>query len=141
MNYISWSNSIYISLTTLHLHDLQTTKARIPLQESFLYIWMYKSGCKTFAVFLGKYRLKTVKLKDCKIKQESSKTFQKRNYRIRKCFNIGNLVNIRVAEIIKYQSHRGSNHLLSVKNIKIEKGKGACHIKLFQPVQLVHFNI
>ena len=38
--------------------------------------------------------------------------------------NIANLVNIRVAGIIKYQPHGGSNHLLSVKSIKIEKEKG-----------------
>ena len=43
-------------------------KARIPLQESFAYIRTYKSGGKTFAVFLSKYRRKVVKLKDYKIK-------------------------------------------------------------------------
>ena len=35
------------------------------------------------------------------------------------------LVNTKVAEIIKYQSHGGSNHLLSIKSIKIEKEKCA----------------
>ena len=35
-----------------------------------------------------------------------------------------------VAEIIKYQPHRGSNHLLSVKSIKIGKERIVCHIKL-----------
>ena len=71
--------------------------------------------------FLGEYRLKVVKLQDYKIKWGSSKTFQKRHYRNRKCLNIANLVNTRVAEIIKYLPHGGSNHLLSVKSIKIEK--------------------
>ena len=42
-------------------------KANKLLQGSFVYIWIYKSGCKTLAV-LGKYRFKVVKLKDCKIK-------------------------------------------------------------------------
>ena len=106
-------------------------KARIPLQESFVYIWMYKSGGKTFDVFLGKYRLKVVKVKDCKIKYGVSKTFQKRHYRIRKCLNISNLGNPTVARIVKYQPHGRSNHLLSVKSIKIEKERGSCHIKLF----------
>ena len=36
-----------------------------------------------------------------------------------------------VAEVIKYQPDVGSNHLLSVRSIKIEKEKGAFHIKLF----------
>ena len=47
---------------------------------------------------------------------------------------IPNIVNTKVAKIIKYQSHRGSNHLLSVKRTKINKEKeekGASHIKLF----------
>ena len=43
-------------------------KARIPLQESCVYILMYKSAGNIFAVFLGKYRVKAVKVKDCKIK-------------------------------------------------------------------------
>ena len=54
-------------------------KARIPLQESFVYIWMYKSGGKTFDGFLGKCRLKVVKLKDCKIKYGGLKTYQKKD--------------------------------------------------------------
>ena len=69
---------------------------------------------------MGKYGLKAVKLKDCKIRYGGSKTFQIRHCRNLKCFNIANLVNIMVAEIIKYHPHRGSNHL-SVKSIKIEK--------------------
>ena len=31
-----------------------------------------------------------------------------------------------------YQPNGGSNHLLSVRSIKIEKKRGACHIKLFK---------
>ena len=80
--------------------------------------------------FLGKYSLKAVKIKDCEIRWESSKTFQKRHYQNLECFNIVNIVNTRVAKIIKYQPHGGSNHL-SVKSIKIEKERGAGHIKLF----------
>ena len=57
------------------------------------------------------------------------------------CLDILNVINIKVAQFIKQQPHGVSNHLLSVKSIKIEKEKGACHIKLFQPVQLVNFNI
>ena len=45
--------------------------------------------------------------------------------------NIANLVNTSVAEIIKYEPHGGSDHLLSVKSIKIEQERGACDIKLF----------
>ena len=37
----------------------------------------------------------------------------------------------RVTEFVKQQPHGWSNQLLSVKSIKIEKEKGACHIKLF----------
>ena len=37
---------------------------------------------------------------------------------------IPNIVNTKVAKIIKYQSHRGSNHLFSAKSIKIGKEKG-----------------
>ena len=74
-------------------------------------------------LFLGKYRFKVVKLKDCKIKYRGSKTFQERSYRNSKIFNIANLVNTRITEIIKYQLHGGSNHLLSVKRIKIKKEK------------------
>ena len=40
---------------------------------------MYKSGGKTFDGFLGKCRLKVVKLKDCKIKYGGSKTYQKKD--------------------------------------------------------------
>ena len=40
------------------------------------------------------------------------------------------IVNTKVAAFIKWQSHGGSNHLLSVKSIKIEKVSGGCHIKL-----------
>ena len=61
----------------------------------------------------------------------SLKNISKKNYRNLKCLNIANLVNIRVAKIIKYQPNKGSNHVLSVKSIEIEKEKGACHIKLF----------
>ena len=35
-----------------------------------------------------------------------------------------------VAEVIKYQPHGGSNHLF-IKSTKIEKERGAGHIKLF----------
>ena len=80
---------------------------------------------------MGKHRLKLVKFKDCKTKQGGSKTFQKRHYRYHKCLNIANLVNTRVTEMIKNQPHGGSNYLLSVKSIKIDKERGAGHIKLF----------
>ena len=33
---------------------------------------------------------------------------------------------------MKYQPHGGSNHLLSVETIKIEKEREVGHIKLFQ---------
>ena len=79
---------------------------------------------------MGKYRFKVVKVKDCSIKYGRFKTFQKRLSRNCECSNIANLVNTRVAEVIKYQPHGGSNHL-SVKSINIEKERGVCHIKLF----------
>ena len=43
--------------------------------------------------------------------------------------NIANLVNTQVAD--SYQPHGVPNHLWSVKRIKKEKEKGACHIKPF----------
>ena len=75
------------------------------------------------------------------MKQGGSKTFKKRHLQNRECLNIAYLVNTKVAEFVKQQPHGGANHLLSVKKIKKEKEKDACHIKLFQPDQLVKFNI
>ena len=40
--------------------------------------------------------------------------------------NIANLVNTRVAEIIKYQLQQRSNHLSSVESIEIEKERKSC---------------
>ena len=100
-------------------------KERVTLQEPFVYLWIYKSVGKTFPVFLGKYPLKVVKLKGCKIELGGSKTFKKRHYRICKCRNIANLVNTTVARIIKCQPDCGSNHLLSVNCIKVEKERGS----------------
>ena len=106
-------------------------KAKKLFQGSFVYIEMYQSGVN-LCLFLDKYRFKVVKLKDCKVKYIGTKTFQgRRHYRNRKSFNIANLVNTRVAGIIKYQLHARSNHLLSVKRIKINKEKRASQIKLF----------
>ena len=45
--------------------------------------------------------------------------------------NISNLVNIKVAKFVKYEPHGGSNHLLYVESIKIEKERSVRHIKLF----------
>ena len=75
---------------------------------------------------MGKYRLK---VKRCKIKQGGSKTFQNRHFRNLEYLNIANLVNTRVAEIIKHQPHEVANHLLSVKTMKIEKETDACRTK------------
>ena len=47
------------------------------------------------------------------------------------CLEILNVINIKVAEFIKYQLRGVSNHLLSVKSIEIEKEKGFCHSKPF----------
>ena len=44
---------------------------------------------------------------------------------------MSNLVITKVAKFIKYQPNGGSNHLSSVENIKIEKERGVCQIKLF----------
>ena len=44
---------------------------------------------------------------------------------------MSNSVITKVAKFIKYQPHGGSNHLSSVESIKIEKERGAHHIKLF----------
>ena len=57
--------------------------------------------------------------------------FEKANERILGCLNISNLVNANVAKFIKYQPHGGSNHLLFAKNIKIEKERSDCLIKIF----------
>ena len=92
-------------------------------------------------LFYGKYCNEVVKLKCFCIKQKGSKILQKGHLRILECLNITNLVNTKVAKFIKYQSHEGSNHLLSAKSIKIEKERSDCHIKLFQLVQLVNFSI
>ena len=88
------------------------------------------SGVK-YWLFLGKYRLKVIQLKGRKIKYGGFKTFQKRYQRNRECLNISNLVITEVAENTKYQSHGGSNFLLSVKSIRLEKEMCACHAKLF----------
>ena len=45
--------------------------------------------------------------------------------------NFSNLLTTEAAKFIKYRPHGGSNHLLSVKSIKIEKESGHCLVKLF----------
>ena len=62
--------------------------------------------------------LNAVKLKDCKTKQEDSKTFQKRYKRDGECFRIPNLVNSKVAKIIEYQPHGGQITLFLRKVLK-----------------------
>ena len=62
-------------------------------------------------MFLGKYRFKVIKVKECDIKQEGSKTFQKMLVQNRECLNIANLVNTKVVKIIKYQPKGVSYHL------------------------------
>ena len=62
---------------------------------------------------------------------EGSEKFQKWHSTKVGSLYILNVINIKVAEFIKEQPHGVSDHLLSVKSIKIEKEKGACHIKLF----------
>ena len=47
------------------------------------------------------------------------------------CLNISNLVNTKVAEFITCLPHGGQTHLLSVKNVKIEKQKGPPLTKVF----------
>ena len=56
-------------------------------------------------------------------------------------FEYLNLVITKAVTFIKYHRHGGSNHLSSVESIKIEKERGVLHIKLFQLVKLVNFNI
>ena len=64
----------------------------------------------------------------------SLQNISKKNYWKLNANPVANPVNTRVAKIIKYQPHGGSNHVLSVKSSKIEKEKGPCNIKLFYPV-------
>ena len=63
-----------------------------------------------------------------------SKTFKIKKKKKVGYLDIWNAVNNKVAKFGKYDLHWGFNHLLSVKSIKIEKGKGTGHIKLFSPV-------
>ena len=58
-----------------------------------------------------------------------------------KKLDISNLVNTKVNELIIHQPHGRSNHILSVKSIKIEKEKGPYHIKLLQREELVNIHI
>ena len=62
-------------------------------------------------MFLSKYGLKVVKVKECDIKQEGSKTFEKSLVQNRECLKIANLVNTKVVKIIKYQPKGVSYHL------------------------------
>ena len=101
INYISWCNSLISTFTSPVGYERKENHRKIPF---FTY------GCRSQGVKLLVF-----------FKWGGSKTFQKRHYRNSKCLNIANLVNTRVAEIIKYLPHGGSNHLLSVKSIKIEK--------------------
>ena len=120
-----------VQLVNLYIYmTCRLQKAKELLQGSFAYYACINQGVKHW-LFLGKYHLKLAKVKNCKVKQGGSKTFQKRHQRNHECLNLTNLVNTRVAEMIRYQSHGESNCLLSVKSIKIEKERGACHIKLF----------
>ena len=52
-------------------------------------------------LFLGKYRLKVVKVKDYKIKEGGSITFQNRHKGNCECLNIANLVNTKVSKFSK----------------------------------------
>ena len=79
-----------------------------------------------------KYRPDSIrKFNNSKFELGGSEKFQKWHLKTVECLNILNVMNIKVAEFIKYQRHGVSNYILSVKSIKIEKEKGACHIKLF----------
>ena len=78
-------------------------------QKTFFEGPLFTYGCINQGVkhwlFFSNYRIKIVKVKDYNCK----------------CFNIANLVNAKVAKVIKYQPHGGSNHLLSVKKNKCRK--------------------
>ena len=50
---------------------------------------------------MGQYCFKEVKLKDCKIKQGGSKTFQIRHSGKVGCLDISNVVNTKVVELVK----------------------------------------
>ena len=76
-------------------------------QKTFFEGPLFTYGCINQGVkhwlFFSNYRIKIVKDYNCK------------------CFNIANLVNAKVAKVIKYQPHGGSNHLLSIKKNKCRK--------------------
>ena len=76
-------------------------------QKTFFEGPLFTYGCINQGVkhwlFFSNYRIKIVKDYNCK------------------CFDIANLVNAKVAKVIKYQPHGGSNHLLSVKKNKCRK--------------------
>ena len=79
------------------------------MQENYCNSPLFTYRCTSQGVkhslFLRKYRLKVVKLKDCKTKSGGSKTFQKRYLKNREFLKNPNLVNTKVAKIIKYQPH------------------------------------
>ena len=50
-----------------------------------------------------------------------SEKFQKWHSTKVGCLDILNVINIKVAEFIKQQPHGGSDHLLPVKSVEIEK--------------------
>ena len=95
-------------------------KARKPLQESFLYIWMCKSRVKHSFIF-GQISPQSSKIKRLQNQIGRFQNISKRHYQNRRRLNIAKLVNTKVAKIMKYQPHGGSNHSSYPKSNQIEK--------------------
>ena len=64
-----------------------------------MFTYEYINQGVTHWLFSGKYCLKVVRVKDYKIKEGGSITFQNRHKRNCECLNISNLVNTKVANL------------------------------------------
>ena len=74
-----------------------------------------------YRLFSSKKTNSSRKFNDCKFALGGSEKFQKWYSTKFACLEISNVIHFKVANFIKQQPHGVSNHLLSVKSIKIEK--------------------
>ena len=116
---------------------------RLPNAKNYCKGSLFTYGCINQGVkhwlFLSKYRLKVVKVKDFKIIQGGSKTFQKRLVQNRECLNIANLVN--TPELSNIGSTGGQITYDLLKELKQRKRKELVISNRFNQSSLQNFNI
>ena len=93
--------------------------SRLQIRKSQCKVPLFTYGCTSQGVkhwlFFDKYRIKIVKVKDCKIKLGVSKTFQTRHSGKVGCLDISNVVNTKVAEFFEIAAPRENRPLILCK--------------------------